>query len=91
MFLIKSKFEFIKSVRCNDASNLYVFLIGIRVLLLYGGKNEKKICYNNFFYNFKFACCVYIYCFGKFVVLNHYSESYLESFKNENPYIDENN
>lgn len=56
MFLIKSKFEFIKSVRCNDASNLYVFLIGIRVLLLYGGKNEKKICYNNFFYNFKFAC-----------------------------------
>lgn len=34
---------------------------------------------------------VYIYCFGKFVVLNHYSESYLESFKNENLYIDENN
>lgn len=35
--------------------------------------------------------CVYIYYFGEFVVLNHYSESYLESFKKDSLYIDKNN
>lgn len=35
--------------------------------------------------------CVYIYYFGEVVVLNHYSESYLESFIKDNIYTDENN
>ena len=52
---------------------------------------KKKYIIITCFVILVFFICVYIYYFGEVVVLNHYSESYLESFIKDNIYTDENN